>query len=174
MTVLVTGGSKSGKSYIAEKIISSCSSPKYYIATMKPYGEEEYEIISRHKKMREGKGFETIEKYTDMGEIILPEKSAVLIECICNLCANEMFSAHEKNPSEKILRDIKKLSENAEIFVAVTSQISYDGITYSEETEEYINQMCQLNRGLASFSDVVIESVFRIPFLLKGEKPPCL
>ncbi len=97
MLVLITGGSKNGKSHIAEKIITSCELSRFYVATMEPFGEEAMVAIERHRRIRSGKNFITIEKYTDIQEIELPEQCAVLLECACNLCANEMFSKKEKD-----------------------------------------------------------------------------
>lgn len=174
MFILITGGCKNGKSAIAEKIICSESAKRFYIATMQPFGEEAEKAIERHRKMRAGKGFTTIEKYTDTGEISLPRNSSVLLECMGNLCANEMFSAGCADPVGKILNDIKKLTAQSETFIAVTSQVGSDGIIYPHETMEYMKSLGRLNSGLADIADVVIEAVFGIPVLLKGELPECL
>lgn len=169
MLVLITGGSKNGKSRIAEKIIENYDIPRFYIATMQPFGEEAYAAIKRHQKMRKNKKFETIEKYTDIDEINLPEKCAVLLECACNLCANEMFSANEKDPVEKIVKGVKKLMKNAEILVVVTNQVGGDGIEYPVSTMKYIENMGKINFELSNSADVVIEAVYGIPVILKGE-----
>ena len=69
---LITGGSGSGKSeYAEQKLMEYASHSKrnkkrYYIATMIPFGKETEEKIARHRKLRAGKGFETIECYTDL------------------------------------------------------------------------------------------------------------
>ncbi len=159
---------------MAEKILTAYNVPRFYIATMEPFGSEAKEAIARHRKIREGKSFNTIEKYTDISEIKLPQNCAVLLECMCNLCANEMFSAKEKNPAKKIIRDTEMLIKNTEIFVAVTNQVGGDGIKYFPETMEYIKQMGLLNNSLAALADAVIEAVFGIPVLFKGVLPKCL
>lgn len=174
MLILITGGCKNGKSVIAEKIICSKNSECFYIATMQPFGVEAEIAIERHRKLRSGKGFNTIEKYTDIGEIDLPSGSSALLECIGNLCANEMFSANCLKPAEKILSDVEKIIKKSELFIIVTSQVGCDGISYSAETMAYIHELSLLNNRLSELSDVVIEAVFNIPVLLKGELPICL
>lgn len=174
MFILISGGCKNGKSAIAEKIICSGNPGRFYIATMQPFGKEAEIAIKRHREMRAGTHFKTIEKYTDIGEIDFPDKCSVLLECIGNLCANEMFSAGCSTPDEKILRDIKKLIEKTEIFVAVTSQVGGDGIIYPKETMKYAESLGRLNSALANAADIVIEAVFGIPVILKGELPECL
>lgn len=174
MFILISGGCKNGKSAIAEQIICSGNSERFYIATMQPFGKEAEIAIKRHREMRSGRNFNTIEKYTDVGEIVLPGKSSVLLECIGNLCANEMFSAGCSAPDEKILLDITKLIAGTELFVAVTSQVGSDGIIYPAETMEYMRSLGRLNAALAHTADIVIEAVFGIPVILKGELPECL
>lgn len=174
MLILITGGSKNGKSRIAEDIISKISLPKFYIATMEPYCDEARTAIERHRKIRAGKGFETIEKYTDIGEIILPQKCAVLLECVCNLCANEMFTRNEKNPSNKIITGIEALLKSAETLVIVTNQVGDDGEKYPRETMDYIKNMGEINSRIAEISDTVIEAVYGLPVILKGGEMLCI
>ncbi len=172
MITLVTGGSKCGKSAIAEKIACGFSGKKFYIATMKPYGKDAFQAIERHRKMRCGKGFETLEKFTDVNEIVVPKKSSVLLECVGNLCANEMFTENGIfNPVEKVTDGIKYLCETAEAVTIVTNEIGSDGFSYSCEIEKYIEYMNRINHGIYIFSDNVIECIYGIPIILKGELP---
>ena len=65
MMILVTGGSGSGKSAFAEDcVVSFGKTDRIYIATMYPFDEESRKRVQRHRKMRQGKGFETVECYT--------------------------------------------------------------------------------------------------------------
>ena len=105
MLELVTGGSGSGKSAYAEEHIcrihrilsrkAGTKLPLFYIAAMIPRGEETLRKIERHRKMRETRGFQTLEWYTDIAgkirEKSLPENACVLLECLSNLTANEMY-----------------------------------------------------------------------------------
>lgn len=172
MITLITGGSKCGKSALAEKITCGFSGKKFYIATMKPYGEEAFSAIARHREMRCGKGFETVEKFTDVGGLALPEKSAVLLECVGNLCANEMFTENGIfDPVENVVSGIKRLCETAECVTIVTSEVGNDGFSYERETEKYISHMGEINRRIAEFADNVIECVYGIPIIIKGVLP---
>ena len=73
MLVVVTGGSGSGKSAFAEEtILSLGEARRIYIATMQAFDEESHRRIRRHRHMRAGKGFETIERYTELDELLIP------------------------------------------------------------------------------------------------------
>ena len=77
MLILITGGSGSGKSEYAENTAKELAEKEglslYYIATMKPFGEEGRRRVERHHRLREGKGFETVECYVDLKNQELPE-----------------------------------------------------------------------------------------------------
>ena len=92
MITVVVGGSGSGKSQYAETILSGTNALyKYYLATMEVYGEESRQKVERHRRMRAGKGFATIERPKDLSGVCIGtpwKESAVLIECVSNLAAN--------------------------------------------------------------------------------------
>lgn len=169
MTTLVTGGSKCGKSHIAEEILAGSHGRKIYIAAMEPYGEAALRTIERHHRMRAGKGFETVEKYTDIHELSLPEGCGVLIECMSTLLANETFSACAADPVGKILSGIEKIEEQASELVIVTCNVGEDGIEYPGPTAEYIRDLGRLNCALSKSCSRVIEAVYGIPVCLKGK-----
>lgn len=173
MIILITGGSKCGKSSDAEKILDGFPGEKYYIAAMEPWGDDALRAIARHREMRRGKGFLTIERPREIGSLELPDNGlprCALLECLTTLCANEMFTpAGITDPSKKIVAGIKKLSEQAEKLVIVTNEVSSDGIEYPAETMDYIRIMSRLNSAVAELSDTVTECVCGIPLVLKGE-----
>ena len=71
---VVTGGSGSGKSAFAEQCILDCQGNKrIYIATMYPFDEESHRRIARHRAMRAEKKFTTIERYTDLEHLTIPQ-----------------------------------------------------------------------------------------------------
>ncbi len=172
MIILITGASKNGKSKIAEEIAVSYNLPRFYIAAMVPYGADAREAIARHKNMRAGKGFVTIERYTDIGGADIEPGCAVLIECIGNLLANEMFSgAGQADADIRIISGIEHLADMAEALIIVTSQVGADGIKYEAQTMEYIKNIGKINSRIADMADCVIEAVYGIPVILKGEMP---
>lgn len=92
MMILVTGGSASGKSEFAEQCVLSFGERKrFYVATMIAWDEECRKRIQRHRAMRAKKNFDTIEQPVDLKQVAVPPGSAVLLECVSNLAANELF-----------------------------------------------------------------------------------
>ena len=173
MLTLVTGGSGSGKSAFAEdRVLSFGDAQRIYIATMHPFDEESHKRIERHQKMRAGKGFETIERYTELDELLIPKDCVVLLECMSNLVANEMFREDGFHPevAEKITEGVKNLLSQAKHVVIVTNEIFSDGILYEKESEQYKKELGQINQKLAKMAEEVVEVVYGIPVWHKGGK----
>lgn len=179
MIYLITGGSGSGKSEYAENLVMRIPcSRRYYLATMAVYGKEGRAKVKRHHMLRRGKGFLTLECERDVARAFtVPEPdSAVLLECVSNLAANEMFRPDREKPlivpelAGKITGDIKDLSSFVGHLVIVTNEVASDGGIYDEETMAYIRLMGLLGRNLADLADQVAEVVYTIPVIWKNER----
>lgn len=191
MMVLVIGGSGSGKSAYAESLTDDLRKKdadgksdqrggaeekckKYYLATMKILDEEGRKKVERHRSLRSGKGFDTVEQSIDIHRAV--EKMGageriVLLECLSNLTANEMFSGEEPTAAgqvvEKIMRGLETLKAQTAHLIVVTNNVFEDGIAYEEATMKYIRAMGELNRRLAGLADQVVEVVAGIPIVIK-------
>ena len=165
--ILITGGNKSGRSRLAEDMLSAWQDRKIYIATMLNDCAEAERTIERHRRMREGKGFETKECPYDIQELDIPPDCAVLVEDAVNLLANEMFCKCAADPVTKTADGLKRLDELCGMLIVVTSQTGCDGQKLGELTDRYTAYLGQLNCTLSDMSDTVIESVYGIPVILK-------
>lgn len=187
MIHLVTGGSGSGKSEYAENCLThqdtqsekqagkKSGSPYIYIATMKPYTEETLKKIERHHRLRAGKGFWTLEKYTGLEDLEIPQNEGILLECISNLVANELYKEDGtlnslRETEEKILNGVQNLAQNTESLVIVTNEVNADVNGYSEETKKYQECIGRVNQRLAQMADRVTEVVYGIPLCVKGRR----
>ena len=178
MIVLVTGGSGSGKSAFAEdRVLSFGEARRIYIATMYPFDMESKKRVHRHRNMRAGKGFETVECYTNLKDLLLPKDSVILLECMSNLVANEMFQKDgaKEHTVEEILEGIREIAGYVRHLVIVTNEIFSEAAIYEGETETYRKYLGEINRCLGEMADEVYEVVYGIPLCVKGgrkdEKP---
>ena len=188
MMTLVIGGAASGKSEYAESLCMDAGSRRAYIATMMPYGNAALAKIARHRQMRAKKGMTGIECYVDVGTLTaeVAKYDVILIECLTNLLANEQFrtnptSPESPNPPEpppppkppddlpaKIAADILRLANATRHTIVVTGNVFADGLTYGDQTMDYIQNLGTLNRLLAGAADHVVEVYYGIPIDLKG------
>ncbi len=167
---MITGGSGSGKSAFAEDWLVRVSRGKrIYIATMYPFDEESHARIRRHRAMRSEKRFETVERYTDLAGLTLPEGADVLLECMSNLAANEMYreDGTGENTVEAIVKGIDRLLLRTANLAVVTNEIFSDGIRYDASTELYLRNLGTINQAMAARADLVTEVVYGIPVPVK-------
>lgn len=157
MIHLVTGGSGSGKSEYAENWLMEQSGgqkdllPLIYVATMMPYTEETKKKIERHHRLRAGKGFRTIEKYTDMYKVQVPENKGILLECISNLTANELYREDEITWSE----DEEYQEDKSGSVAEQPESVERAGRNLTRE-EETVKRVVQGVRSLAGQTEVLV------------------
>lgn len=172
MLHLITGGSGSGKSAYAEHCILRLGiKERIYIATMYPFDGESHRRIARHREMRKEKNFQTTECYTGLKSLTLPPDSNVLLECMSNLTANEMYQpggAGERTVHE-ILEGVRQVKESCANLVIVSNEIFSDGMDYDEETRRYQRYLGDINCQIAAWADCVTEVVYGIPITIKGD-----
>lgn len=171
MITLILGGSGSGKSEFAEDyVVGKGAKERYYIATMFPQDEECEKKILRHKKMRKEKAFTTYECYTHLDRLAFPKRGIVLLDCMSNLLANEMYrkDGRHENTAEVIVADLLKVAAQSEELVIVSNDVFTDGGTYDPFTTEYLNVFGKIHRELGKVADQVIEVVYGIPVYEKG------
>ena len=183
MIYLVTGGSGSGKSEYAEHLVMSSGCPvRYYVATMTVCGVEGKAEVLRHQELRRGKGFITVECPVNVDTALSgissnqEEDAALLLECVSNLAANEMFADSVEELGNDVINrlagklagDILSLASRVRDMVIVTNEVASDGITYDPGTDQYIRLMGLVNRRLGASSHRVVEVVYGIPVVWKG------
>ncbi|MBO1686828.1 bifunctional adenosylcobinamide kinase/adenosylcobinamide-phosphate guanylyltransferase [Clostridium butyricum] len=171
MLTLTTGGSGSGKSEFAEDLsVSYKSNNLIYIATMFLYDNESLKKVERHKRMRDHKNFKTIECFKNLKSLFISNNSTVLIDCMSNLVANEMYlegGAKDKTVQE-VIRGIESINNQAENLVIVTNEVFSDGIVYDDDTMRYIRNLGEINKEIGKKADNVVEVVYSIPIFHKG------
>lgn len=190
---MVYGGSASGKSSYAESFAMSLQGDGrlLYIATMYPYkwnttelDPETMQRIERHRAMRADKGFDTVECYRHVEHIVAKRQDVLLLECMSNLLANEMYLEPDSNAgsdmaetlspvSKKIVQALVNLSTRVQDVVIVTNDVFSDGgsLTYDESTREYVKNLAEINCALARVAETVTEVVCGIPVIVKKNHP---
>ena len=191
MICLVLGTPDSGKSAKAESIVMDIAGDgkKYYIATMVPYGEEGAKRVQKHRDMRAGKGFETIECPVRVHELVSKtadlETSTCLLECMSNLIGNEM---HEPDVSDKmrisddasiskneadnliavdeigklckyIVESVMTLAEHTKNLIIVSNHFPLNAEGYDEDTRSYVALTDMVNKELKKRVDEVYELI---------------
>ena len=165
---MIFGGSGSGKSaYLAVKL---CSEEKVYLATLTDIDVEMERRIQDHRRMREGKNFRTVEQGLSLETLDLSGERLVLLECMTNLLANELYSHEAKHPdapASYIMEGIRHLKGQAEDLIVI-AQDAFSEVPMDPEMRRYVKESGRVNQLLAKEADVVVEVKFGLPLVLKG------
>ncbi len=176
MFTLVIGGASSGKSAYGESLIARTGAEvRYYIATMEPYGAEAAARVAKHRALRAGGGFETVERYTNLSALDLPGRGAVLLECLGNLAANELYGpagAGEADGAYRaVMEGVAHLRRQCTHLVAVSSEVCTGGRDYAGDTDRYLRLLARIHRALCAQADNVCEVVCGCAQYYKGKEP---
>lgn len=164
--ILISGANSSGKSRYAESLVGKTTGPRYYIATMSPQTEENWQRIEKHRHQRQGLDFTTLELPHQVGDAPVPPDAVVLLEDVSNLLGNGIFE--EGRGREQVLEDICALLERCSLLVAVTiSGLEDEG--YSGETAEYIRSLAWLNVQLMERAELYVTMEAGTARVEKGE-----
>jgi adenosylcobinamide kinase/adenosylcobinamide-phosphate guanylyltransferase len=172
VNILISGGCKNGKSYFAQILAKRQAAehgPLYYIATMEPADEEDRARILRHQEERDGWGFMTLEKGSDITSLEADFSGSFLLDSVTALLSNEMFRTDGTVDREAYIRlagDLAQLADKSGNIVFVTDYICSDAMKYDELTELYRKGLAWIDRVLAQKCDAVLEvSYGNIQFL---------
>ena len=179
--IFVIGRASSGKSRFAEDMAVRKSieydCQKIYIATMENETKASKQRIAKHRKQREGKGFETIEEmYVLKDHINEAEGKIVLLECVSNLCANVLYkSCTDSTVSDEILdelaksvfSDIERLYKHAKELIVVSADVFSEGKLFDGFTDNYLKLLALVNKKIAEKSENFIEVCAGIPCKIK-------
>lgn len=177
MMILLTGGAACGKSAFAEELVTCFPGLRTYIATMRPWGADGQAKVAKHRAMREGKCFRTVECYGNLASVKLDDlQGVVLLECVTNLMADELYDDNGvERPPEKVLQavldGVRSIRSQCAHLVVITNDVGSDGMRYDESTQRYVRLLGQANCILASEADVVVDMACGYPQVIKGKLP---
>lgn len=175
MIVFISGGSKSGKSSLAEDLAVrlAAGGRRWYIATMIPHDDEDRDRIKKHIASRDGKGFETLEcGAADASIAEGRENDTFLLDSVTALLSNMMFLEDysiDRDCGQKAAQELVKLARSVKNIVFVSDYLYADAEDYGELTEEYRKNLAFTDKALAKAADLVIEVTASFPVVHKGE-----
>ncbi len=180
--ILVTGGARSGKSTIAEKIFENHETV-LYIATSVPFDEEMKDRIMKHRERRDQK-WRTVEMYQNFRQLQdNPDFIAcrgILLDCITVMLSNRFYynEINETTSLEKyeqlehvIIEDISSMinlaKSHSKKLVIVTNELGMGIVPVDRMTRMYRDVAGRINQYIAKEADKVILAVSGIGIDLK-------
>ena len=166
--ILVTGGARSGKSALAERIAGQFAMPRIYIATATAGDKEMSQRIARHREMR-GPGWLTVEESDDLaGALARTDGQGVrLVDCLTLWLAN---LSQGDDPAARTLQLCTALAAQESPVVLVTNELGLGIVPENALARRFRDAHGLMNQAVAQVADQVWMSVSGLPLRLKPER----
>ena len=165
---LVTGGARSGKSRLAERLVRVAGLPLTYIATAEAWDDEMRARIAAHRPDRGG-DWTTIEAPRDLTGALDGAGGAVLIDCATLWLSNTMLA--EADLQAEVAALLAALTRHTGPVVVVSNEVGWGIVPDNALARAFRDEQGRLNQRLAAESDLVVGVMAGLPLVLKGKLP---
>ncbi|MBC8286402.1 MAG: bifunctional adenosylcobinamide kinase/adenosylcobinamide-phosphate guanylyltransferase, partial [Nitrospinae bacterium] len=170
-TILVTGGSRSGKSRYALQLSKSTNNPKIFIATAEPLDDEMTERIKNHQNER-GKEWTTIEEPLDPAKMLRAKGNQpcfIVLDCITLWLSNMvMKNMEQKIILERVHEFVRQCKTCIGDIIVITNELGSGIVPLEPSSRSFRDIAGQTNQILASQFDEVVNMVSGIPVIIKA------
>ncbi len=177
--ILVTGGSRSGKSDYAQLRAESIPGPRAFVATCPVVDAEMAERIRLHQEGRRATQWETIEEPVHLASVIREAGRfrVLLVDCLTLWINNLMYEAQQKGrdlsevDAAAICHDLREacaLFTGTLIFV--TNEVGMGIVPSDPGTRRYRDMVGRCNQIIARAADEVILVVCGMPVVVKRSR----
>ena len=166
--VLITGGSRSGKSTYAENLALALSESPVYLATARIWDEEFRERVRRHQARR-GPRWTNLEEEKFLSRHDLTGR-VVVVDCLTLWATNFFFDLESDvdRALEAMKAEFDRFTAQDATFLFVTNEIGMGGTSDNALQRKFTDLQGWMNQYAASRADEVILMVSGIPVKIKG------
>lgn len=181
--ILVTGGSRSGKSAFAENMIKEQEKKVLYVATSIPYDEEMKDRVRKHRERRPAH-WETFEGYKDFQHEFksLNHYDFILLDCVTIMVSNLMFDYSGESLESMTKDDINRMeswiieqvdefiesaSPHCESLIMVTNEVGYGIVPENKLSRVFRDIAGRVNQYIAKKAQEVYLVVCGVDLKIK-------
>lgn len=175
--ILITGGSRSGKSAFAQQLAERRAGARLFLATCPVTDSEMADRIERHIADRQQSGWDTVEEQVDINGQLAAANGygVVLVDCLTLWVNNLMYEAHR---SGKAMDEDVITVKTADLAAAagkcpaavifVTNEVGAGIVPDNKDARLYRDLVGRCNQQVAAAADSVYLVSCGIPLQIKG------
>lgn len=167
---LVIGGARSGKTALAERMVTGTGLPRRVIVTAQVWDDEMAARVAAHRQAR-GEGWTLVEAPEDLPDAIraAPAGQAVLVDCITLWLTNRLLA--EQDLKADLADLVAALSAARGPVVVVTNEVGLSIVPENALARRFRDEQGRANQAIAAAADLVMGVMAGLPFVLKGALP---
>ena len=176
--ILITGGTRSGKSRFAVQLAERLGRRMIYLATCHANDHEMRRRIAHHQRQRP-KHWHTIEPPSDPAETLIrldgKKVEGIIIDCLTMYVSGLLVQGHSDAViQQKVRRLCKAIRTVSYPVLLVTNEVGSSVVPEYELGRRFRDLAGLANQMAAGFADHVFLLVAGIPLQVKGAKAPCV
>lgn len=163
---LVLGGARSGKSRLAEALVTASPAPWLYLATGQAFDAEMHDRIQEHRARR-GPGWETREAPLELAAALdaAPQGQPVLVDCLTLWLSNLMLA--ERDLPAETDRLLATLARAHGPWVLVSNEVGQGIVPDNALARHFRDAAGLLNQRVAAVASSVTLAVSGLPLKVK-------
>jgi adenosylcobinamide kinase/adenosylcobinamide-phosphate guanylyltransferase len=174
--ILITGGSRSGKSGYAQKLAEALPGPRAYVATCPDIDPEMARRVEKHRDSRRAGDWETIEETVDLAGAIRRAGiyRVLLVDCLTLWVNNLIYDADRRGgifTEETTINRCRELIADCRMFsgtiIFVTNELGMGIVPENELARRFRDCAGRCNQLIAAAAAEVTFVVSGIPLRLK-------
>jgi len=169
MKQLVLGGSRSGKSRLAEKYAEETSMKRVYVATAQALDSEMQARITLHQAQRDDH-WELVEAPIQLAAAIekhCAKNTCVLVDCLTLWLSNCLLSTDKALWASEREALIRVVNEAPGSLIFVGNEVGSGIVPMGELSRLFVDENGRLHQDLAALCDKVVYVVAGLPHVLK-------
>ena len=165
---LILGGARSGKSRMAEALVTAMPAPWTYIATAEAFDDEMRIRIAAHRAGRVP-GWRTVEAPLELAEAVIREQAAghpILVDCLTLWLSNLMLADRDVDAeSDRFQASLVAVTLPV---VLVSNEVGLGIVPDYALARRFRDAQGRLNQRIAALAGRVIFMAAGLPMILKG------